>query len=156
MLGYYRHRVVFPGMTVCMYHISPFSFFFPLVFVYCPPLSHSIWLSSRQNPVPEESCARRGHEAAAIHRWLLQGKEPLLYTSFCFPIWLRVCEASGGSEVTAYTVLLHDLNMDMCLLQHMDEFTDLEECVMWCDTLAGERYDLFLLQLFFCERSRVT
>lgn len=30
----------------------------------------------RQNPVPEESCARRGHEAAAFYRRLLQGKHP--------------------------------------------------------------------------------
>lgn len=28
----------------------------------------SPFLPSRQNPVPEESCARRSHEASAFHR----------------------------------------------------------------------------------------
>lgn len=89
--------------SVCLHLLPPFDclFFFLLFF-----------LPFRQNPVPEESCARRGHEAAAFHRRLLQGKEALLSTSFYSPYDSRECPpACEGSKVTAHTALSHALNM---------------------------------------------
>lgn len=59
----------------CMHKSILTPFLCLLSLSHFPPISFpSLSLSFRQNPVPEESCARRGHEAAAFYRRLLQGK----------------------------------------------------------------------------------
>lgn len=65
-------HVYFQGCCACLQYLLFSSVGRHLHPYYFSPLSSP----SRQNPVPEESCARRGHEAAAFHRWLLQGKRP--------------------------------------------------------------------------------
>lgn len=69
--------VVFSLGGMCA-HIFPHSFpVFAFTFSLSSYLISFFILSSRQNPVPEKSCARCGHEAAAFYRRLLQGKDSL-------------------------------------------------------------------------------
>lgn len=88
-------------------HVCNIHSFLPRPFYLSSHLSF-FFLPCRQNPVPEESCSRRGHEAAAFHRRLLQGKfkHP---SSIC--LWGMSPACGRGSKVVAYIVLSHALNM---------------------------------------------
>lgn len=136
-LGYYVKKialqnqlknVVFLGRHVSDIYFSPLSVFFhfpfhlstfPLfsfAFSLLPHFDFSVLLllPSRQNPVPEESCARRGHEAPAFHRRLLQGKEASLSTSFSSPSdseESHVPQPVRGQRSRPIIVLSHAPNM---------------------------------------------
>lgn len=125
-------------------HLLPIRFFF---FLFLP---------SRQNPVPEESCARRGHEAAPFYRRLLQGKRVLTVNILWFPIWLwgmppPACEVSKGhGPHCPFTCFKHEVSGSprskelwvWAILRHQKR--------LWCALTLHRLWSLHLGGLCYC------